>query len=180
MKTNMKANLKSIMIFLSTMMLITACASKPDYRAATNGSEGFSEQKIADDRYRVQFKLYSKNVADASDYALLRAAQLTQQQGYDWFVVTSKETFVESTKMEPATSIGMSQSHQTVKHCGLLTCDTYHRPSTHMEASISTGSQDQRKEIQTVLDIRMGKGSKPNDESYNAQDVLDNLGSKAD
>lgn len=172
--------MKTIMIFLSITMLLAGCASKPDYRPATNGSEGYSEQKISSDRYRVQFKIYSKSVADATDYALLRAAQLTQQEGFDWFLVTSKETFVESTKMEPAATIGMSQGRETVRHCGLLTCDTYQRPSTQMGASISTGVKDDRKEVHTILDIRMGKGTKPNEDSYNAQDVMDNLGSKVE
>ena len=170
--------MKTIMIFLSTIILLSACASKPDYRPATNGSVGYSEQKITNDRYRVEFKIKSNSVADASDYALLRSAQLTKEQGYDWFVVTSKETFVESTKMEPASSIGVSQGRQTVKHCGLLGCETYQRPSTQMEASIAVGSQNERKEVHSVLDVRMGKGMKPNDDSYNAQDVIDNLSSK--
>ncbi|MFT6953869.1 MAG: hypothetical protein ACJAY1_000969, partial [Glaciecola sp.] len=43
----------------------------------------------------------------------------------------------------------------------------------------SVGSQNERKEVHTVLDIRMGKGMKPNDDSYNAKDVIDNLGGKA-
>jgi hypothetical protein len=172
--------MKTIMIFLSITMFLAGCASKPSYRAATNGSVGHSEQKISDDRYRVQFKIYSYSVADATDFALLRSAQLTQQEGLDWFVVTSKETFVESRKMEPATSIGMSQSSQTVRHCGLLTCDTYQQPSRQMDASISVATQNDRKEVHTILDIRMGKGMKPNDDSYNAQDVINNLGYKAD
>ncbi|MFT4731684.1 MAG: hypothetical protein ACI89W_000697 [Gammaproteobacteria bacterium] len=171
--------MKTIMIFLSITMLLAGCASKPDYRAATNGSVGHSEQKISDDRYRVQFKIYSNSVADATDYALLRSAQLTQREGLDWFLVTSKETFIESTKMQPASSVGVTQSRETLRQCGLLTCDTYQRPSTRMNASISVGSQNERKEVHTVLDIRMGKGMKPNDDSYNAKDVIDNLGGKA-
>lgn len=171
--------MKTIMIFLSVTMLLAGCASQPDYRAAIDGSAGHSEQKISDDRYRVQFKIHSNSVADATDFALLRSAQLTQREGFDWFLVTSKETFIESTKMQPASSVGVTQSRETVRQCGLLTCENYQRPSTRMDAAISIGSQNERKEVQTVLDIRMGKGMKPNDDSYNAQDVVDNLGNKA-
>jgi hypothetical protein len=80
------------LLTLTLLVLVSGCTSRPDYRSAKNGSVGYSEQKITDDRYRVQFKSHSKTVADASDYALLRAAELTQQQGYDWFVVTSRKT----------------------------------------------------------------------------------------
>jgi len=170
--------MKTLMMFLSITILLAGCASKPDYRPASKGSAGYSEHKISDDKYRVQFKVYSKSVGDATDYALLRSAQLTQQQGFDWFVVTTKETFVESTKMQPAATVGVSQSRQTVRDCGLLTCDTYERPSSQIGASISTGSQSDRKEVQTILEIRMGKGTRPNDDSYHAQDVIDNLRTK--
>ncbi len=98
------------MVTLTFLFSVSGCASKPDYRSATNGSVGYSEQKITEDRYRVQFKSHSKLVADASDYALLRSAELTEQQGYDWFVVTSKETFVESEKQQTRYYIGFPQT----------------------------------------------------------------------
>ncbi|WP_158966190.1 hypothetical protein [Paraglaciecola sp. L3A3] len=165
-------------IFSIALLLLSGCASKPDFRPATNGSVGYSEQKITDDRYRVQFKSYSKTVADASDYALLRSAQLTQQQGYDWFVVTSKETFVESEKLQPASSVGVSQTRQVERHCGLLTCKTYSRPSTQVGVNINAGMSNERKEVHSILEIRLGKGLKPNEDSYSAQDVIDNLNGK--
>jgi hypothetical protein len=48
-----------------------------------------------------------------------------------------------------------------------------------MDAFISVGSQNERNEVHTVSDIRMGKRMKPNDDSYNEKDVIDNLGAKA-
>lgn len=167
-----------IIVLSSVLLLLSGCASKPDFRPATNGSVGYSEQKITDDRYRVQFKSYSKTVADAADYALLRSAQLTKQQGYDWFVVTSKETFVESEKIQPASSIGVSQTRQVERHCGLLTCETHSRPSTEVGLRLNAGHTNERKEVHSILEIRLGKGSKPNEDSYSAQDVLDNLNQK--
>ncbi|MGS2719700.1 CC0125/CC1285 family lipoprotein [Paraglaciecola aestuariivivens] len=170
--------MKSFSLICILMLTISGCASKPDFREAKNGSAGYSEQKITDDRYRVQFKSYSHNVADASDYALLRAAQLTQAQGFDWFVVTSKETFVESEKVQPQSAIGMTQSRRVERHCGLLSCETRSRPSTEVAMSINTGMNSQRKEVVSIIEVRMGKGVKPNAEVYGAQDVLDNLSSK--
>ena len=166
------------LLTLTVFVLVSGCASKPDYRSAKNGSVGYSEQKITDDRYRVQFKSYSKSVADASDYALLRSAQLTQKQGYDWFVVTSKETFVESKKQQPSSSVGFTQTRQIERNCGLLTCETRSRPSTEVGVNINTGINNERKEVHSILEIRMGKGVKPNEDSYGAQDVIDNLSEK--
>jgi hypothetical protein len=170
--------MKYFMTLLTLTLLISGCTSKPAYRAAKNGSVGYSEQKITDDRYRVQFKSHTKTVADAADYALLRAAQLTVQQGYDWFVVTSKETFVESEKQQPESSIGFSQTRQVERNCGLLGCETRNRPSSEVGVNINTGSNINRKEVHSILEIRMGKGVKPNEDSYGAQDVVDNLSQK--
>ncbi|SEL33175.1 hypothetical protein SAMN05216262_10964 [Colwellia chukchiensis] len=156
--------------------LLTACASKPAYRPAANGSVGYSEQKITEDRFRVQFKSISTSVADAADYALLRSAELTQQQGYDWFVVTSKETFVESKKVEPASAIGLSHQQRIERHCGLLSCETHRRPANEIGVTLTSGSN--RKEVHSILEIRLGKGMKPNESSYSALDVIEHLSQK--
>ncbi len=37
--------MKTIMIFLSITMLLAGCASKPDYRAATNGQQDTANKK---------------------------------------------------------------------------------------------------------------------------------------
>jgi hypothetical protein len=166
------------LLTLTLFVLLSGCALKPDYRSAKNGSVGYSEQKITDDRYRVQFKSYSQLLADASDYALFRSAELTKQQGYDWFVVTSKETFVESEKQQPRSSVGFTQTRQVERNCGLLTCETRSRPSTELGVNINTNLNNDRKEVHSILEIRMGKGVKPNEDSYGAQDVVDNLSQK--
>ncbi len=170
--------MKTLTLLSILIFAMTGCASKPDFREAKNGAAGYAEQKITDDRYRVQFKSYSHDVADASDYALLRAAQITLAQGYDWFVVTSKETFVESEKVQPQSAIGMTQARRIERHCGLLSCETRSRPSTEVAMSINTGMSQQRKEVVSIIEVRMGKGLKLNDDSYGAQDVLDNLSDK--
>lgn len=166
------------LVTLTFLVAVSGCASKPVYRLATNGSVGYSEQKITEDRYRVQFKSDSQLVADAPDYALLRCAELTQAQGYDWFVVTSKETFLETEKQQARSSIGFSQTRQMKRNCGLLTCETRTRPSTEVRGNINSGINNDRKEVHSILEIRMGKGVKTNENSYGAQDVIDNLSQK--
>ncbi|MBA6390081.1 hypothetical protein H4J38_04705 [Colwellia sp. BRX10-3] len=168
--------MKTLITFILMTLLVTACTSKPDYRPANKGSVGYSEQKITNDRFRVQFKSVSTSVADAADYALLRSAELTQDQGFDWFVITSKETFVESEKVEPASAIGLSHQQRVERRCGLLTCETHHRPMNEVGVSFSNASS--RKEVHSILEIRMGKGVMTNESSYNAADVIENLSKK--
>jgi hypothetical protein len=52
---------------------------------------GFSETRIEADRWRITFRGGSDAGPDrVSDLTLLRAAQLTLQQGFDWFRITQR------------------------------------------------------------------------------------------
>ena len=71
-------------------LAVSACASLAPYgpQAGQNG-QGYVEQRIESNRYRVTYN----GVGDpgpVADYALLRAAELTTAQGYDWFEVTQR------------------------------------------------------------------------------------------
>jgi hypothetical protein len=166
--------MKTLIILLSLTSLIAGCASQPDYRQAKRGGQGYSEQKVTDDRYRIQYKSRHSDVAETTNFALLRAAELTKEQGFDWFVVTSRETFVESEKVMPSSSIGATHQREIVRDCGLLTCQTRTRPSNELRAEITSGGAS-KNEVHAILEIRMGKGTRPEAESYNAQDVVQNL-----
>ncbi|MFQ3220886.1 MAG: hypothetical protein ACI8R9_001501 [Paraglaciecola sp.] len=166
--------MKTLIILLSLTGLLAGCASQPEYRHAKNGGQGYSEQKVTDDRYRIQFKSRKSDVAKTTNYALLRAAELTQQQGYDWFVIISRETFVESEKVNSGSSIGASHQREMVRDCTLLTCQTRSRPSSEVSMGINLG-RDTKNQVHAILEIRLGKGTRPETESYNAQEVLQNL-----
>tara|TARA_R110000737_G_scaffold8048_6_gene23543 strand:- start:25695 stop:26216 length:522 start_codon:yes stop_codon:yes gene_type:complete len=168
--------MKILITLILMTLLVTACGSTSEYRAANKGSVGYSEQKITNDRFRVQFKSVSNSVADAADYALLRSAQLTQEQGFDWFVITSKETFVESEKITPASAIGLSHQQRIERHCGLLTCEIDRQTD---ESGFSFSPTKSRKEIHSILKVHMGKGVMTNESGYNAAEVIENLSKKS-
>ena len=168
--------MKTLITLILITLLVTACGSTSEYRHANKGAAGYSEQKITNDRFRVQFKSVSNSIVDADDFALLRSAELTQQQGFEWFVITSKETFVESEKVEPDSAIGLSEQQRLDRHCGLLTCEAK-RPTD--ESSFSFSSANRRKEVHSILKIRMGKGAITNESSYSAADVIEKLSQKS-
>lgn len=76
--------------------LVSACATPTPYQPrVTSGSVtgGFSEQKLESDRYRVSFagnSLTSRETVER--YLLYRSAELTVQQGYDWFETADHRT----------------------------------------------------------------------------------------
>lgn len=79
----------------------TATPYQPDI-AGQRVSGGYSEAKLAEDRYRVNFEGNTLTSRDRVEgYLLYRAAELTVRDGYDWFLILDRltehdvETYVE-------------------------------------------------------------------------------------
>lgn len=77
------------------LALPAACATSTPYQPLSRASAaagGYSDQRLAEDRYRVTFAgntLTSRERVES--YLLYRAAELTLERGYDWFVVVDRE-----------------------------------------------------------------------------------------
>lgn len=76
---------------------LAACATptpyQPNVRPGSTASGGFSEFQLEPNRFRVNFQgnsLTSRETVEG--YLLYRAAELTTQQGYDWFSIVDRET----------------------------------------------------------------------------------------
>ena len=84
---------------------LAGCSTPTPYQPAMAGhrtSGGYSEQRISEDRYRVNFAGNSLTSRDRVEgYLLFRAAELTVRDGYDWFLIVDRltehdvETYVE-------------------------------------------------------------------------------------
>lgn len=148
----------SIKLTASLILICTlvACSSQPAYRAATGSGFGYSEQRITDNYYRVNFKARGDNSAEAKAYALRRAAELTAIQGYDWFVVLEHDILTE--RERPRSQIGAGVRHTTVQDCSLLGCRSRTVQQPDYQAELSGGSREQ---VEVALEIRMGKGVMP-------------------
>lgn len=88
-------------ICLTTLALLCAgCAPMPatpyqPYRAHSAGGVhgGYSEQQLAPNRYIVSFHGNSLTSRDRVEgYMLYRAAELTTQHGFDWFMMLDRNT----------------------------------------------------------------------------------------
>jgi hypothetical protein len=78
------------------MATLAACTTATPYQADIRGqrvSGGYSEQRIGEDRYRVNFSGNSLTSRDRVEgYLLYRAAELTVGDGYDWFLIVDRLT----------------------------------------------------------------------------------------
>lgn len=163
----MKA-ITTICLMILSYSLLTGCTSQSgnrNYRPATDDGIGYKEFAVSDTHYRVQFKARGNQRNNARDYALLRAAELTIAQGYDWFIVSKQTTRV----LDEPDDFPESPEYIHSRRCGLLTCrsQTQRLPSSELD----------RHETYTLvlLNIHMGKGIRPEKNSYDAMETREML-----
>ncbi len=75
------------------LMLMSGCVSSlPPYRPYSDGA-GYQERRIEKNRYAISFTGNSLMTAESTeDYLIYRAAELTDSEGYDFFVIHDKST----------------------------------------------------------------------------------------
>ncbi len=148
---------------LLSCLLLAACASTgPDYQPADSERDtGYRTTRLADDRYRVAFTADPEASTTARDYALLRAAELTLQKGYDWFEVANRDTAVSGDDDDGGATL--SATRQTTTDCGLLGCSSTTR--TMPSAGVHTELDSRGRSVSTV-EFVMGEGRVPEGASY--------------
>lgn len=149
-------------------LALAACASAPTYTPAAGPNRpGYSERQIEGNRYFVTYRASgSADAALLQDYALLRAADLTLQQGGDWFWVDRRALDEEGTRNSgPSLSVGVgggSGGYRSGVGVGV-------------GMSFPLGQQTQRAHSATV-EMRIGEGPKPSDpNAYDAREISTNL-----
>lgn len=71
---------------------LAGCASPTPYKVADNG-KGFADQALETNRFRVSFTANSRTPRETvENYWLYRAAEITLENGKDYFVVVEKDT----------------------------------------------------------------------------------------
>ena len=145
---------------------LAACATPTVYAPAGDRyGSGFSDYRIEQGRYRVTFRGGGgAPEAQVADYALLRAADLTLRDGYDWFRVVDREGDAHRSG-GPYVSVG-GGSFSFGRHSSLGI-------GVGTGFDLSGGPQ-----ISRTLEVVMGRGLVPQD-GYDARDVERNIGPRA-
>jgi hypothetical protein len=154
---------------LFVVLALGACAQPTPYQAARDGY-GFTQQRIEDNRYRIVFtgnSLTPRPVVE--DYMLYRAAEITLQSGYDYFVVADKQTDKSTRYFGTYTDTGFP----------------YYGPSFSRKfpppwygPTFGTASYQPVESFSTSANVVLYRGKKPGDkpEAYDARDVIARLG----
>lgn len=79
------------------LMALTACAKPTPYVAAEDdGGHGYTQEKIGKDQYRIGFDgngITPRKTVDL--YLLYRAAELTEDKGFDYFIVGDRSEYID-------------------------------------------------------------------------------------
>ncbi len=84
---------KLAIIFLVSILFFSGCATPIGYYKAKDSEGGYSETKMQEGVYSIEFKGNSDtSVQRVLDFAYLRAADLTLKNGYKYFTVSNQKT----------------------------------------------------------------------------------------
>ncbi len=158
---------------VSALLVTAGCASGPDYHAASRqGDEGYFVQPLESDRYRVEYRLDEENVGCAQDLALLRAAELTMERGYESFEVVSRSSDVVEDR-RPDTRVEFRRDYVVTRDCGLLGCTT---STTPVYTSGGFGTYTSRDETIVAIEVKMSdRHAGENAQVYDASELAANI-----
>ncbi|WP_421791245.1 CC0125/CC1285 family lipoprotein [Hyphobacterium sp.] len=148
----------SIILVCSALM---ACAGGPTvYAPAHESNRGYSEQQIESDRFRVRFDGGSDvDYRELEDMVLRRAAELTLEQGGDWFIVVARSRDGDDRNpVRVGGSVGRSWGSRGYSGSGV-----------GIGISLSPGAGDKSFSLEIL--IRQGQRSNEPD-AYDARGVL--------
>lgn len=158
---------------LAGLILMTACASMPEYREAANQrSAGYSETRIESNRYSVSYRLNNDDYGRARELAMRRAAELTLESGFGTFELVT-ESSSESTERDHY-DLTAGPDRVIERDCGLLGCATTVRNAPG--DPFGDGFKAQRNTVTATLEIVMSdKDANVSPSLYDASEVFANL-----
>ncbi|MDP3406080.1 MAG: hypothetical protein Q8S03_15435 [Brevundimonas sp.] len=153
-------------VAIAAALSLGACASLAPYGPQRGpGGQGFSEQRIENDRFRVTYSGVGAP-GPVADMALLRAAELTLDQGHDWFEVTQR--YIDGRPdsaggVRPNVSVGYGSGS------GRYGGRRYSSSGVGVGVGLNFSGPSP---TSTLLEIRLGRGARPDDrEAYDAREV---------
>ena len=156
---------------LAAILGLAGCATDTPYQPADNYGRGFSEQKLEGNRYRVTFEGNSlTDLETVGNYLLFRAAEVTVQRGFDYFVVADRNIDEKTYTRYYYSGFGHPFGFY---HTGF----GYHDRHGFYGGAYGDGYARERTSYKAMADIVMFSGDKPASDAaaYDARDIMNNL-----
>lgn len=160
---------------LAAIAVLGACTTATPYQAATpDSSLGYTNQQIETNRWMVSFSGNSLTDRQTVDtYLLYRSAELTSENGYDYFRMVQRATDSDSDLVPVGGTRYYSHFNPYYRYWG-----PYGRPLGWGPYGDPWDAPEYRQvtRYEATAEIIMGKGEKPDDPAYySAEEVLMNL-----
>ena len=172
--------IKTLLTVAVSALALSACATATPYQpAGSSGYGGYAEQRLESDRYRVTFAGNSVTSREQVEMSLLlRAAELTVQDGYDWFATVNRAT--DRDTRYSALNRGPDPLYYGRYSPFWGPSWRYYRGGAWSRWNDPFGD-DMIREIdryEASAEIVMGRGQKPTDDpnAFNAREVIANIG----
>ena len=153
------------------LTFLAACSTPTVYAPAMQDSYGFAETQIEQNRWQVTFSGNSlTDMQTVETYLLYRAAELTNQQGFDYFIMVDRKLDEDSSYQStgfPRDHFGFSHQYFDPRFGWRSRYDPFYNDFDLREVS----------RYRAIAEVVMGRGPKPagDPHAYAAEDVLMNL-----
>lgn len=158
-------------------LLLVACATSTPYGPASGKNPyGFSDQKIEDGRYRIVFRGNSSTTRETVEtFLLYRAAELTLENGFDYFIVSEQDT--EANKRYSTTADPAFYGRYYYGYGPYCCAFPYYAYGWGWGSAFDDYSTREYTRYTAIAFVSMHKGQKPadNPEAFDARSVMENL-----
>jgi hypothetical protein len=165
---------KSWVLFMILVLGLSSCATKYAQRGSWPDMYGYRDEPVDGSTYQISFYGNSATpVSDVNRYALFRAAEITIEKGFDYFVVidAQHDATTNSSTMAMAGGHSTSIEHAVDPQTGQMVPVAVTTSNPEYMTSTTT-------EHSVMKTIRMFKGVRPADNAaaYDAKSMLTVMG----
>jgi hypothetical protein len=167
-------------LLLALTLLLAACATSTatPYQPRGESGYGYSEQAIEANRLRLSFRGNSLTERDTVEtYLLFRAAEVTVERGYDYFVTTQRATDRDSYLRRDPAYYYPSFRPTYWYHARRFGWRPYYDPMFADPFWNSPYAYQEITRYEAIAEITMMRGRKPasDADAYDAREVIENL-----
>lgn len=154
--------MKNIIIFATSIALLAGCTSAPKGYGPAYGSDfGYRNTQIEQDRFRISYT--SRDTYESRDLALLRAAQIAENEGYTHFKILSGDHASNGPNaISSRIGVGFGGRYNRGSHIGVGVND------------VARALEGQK--VTETIEVRLLPIAQPNNPNvYSAQSVIKNI-----
>lgn len=163
----MKKLIISSMLFTGLIGGLAACSSAPKGFGPAYGSDfGYRNTKLQQDRFRISYT--SRDAYESRDFALLRAAQIADIEGYSHFKIINGGTSGNGPNalIGSRVGVGVGSGHHGHRHS-----------NTHIDVGVDdvVRAIEGRKVTETIEIMLMNSGNKRDPNVFETQGVIKSI-----